>query len=111
MARGRPAGEGDDGTQTRTTLGILSSFFFSSSSSSSLFLPQSIADNRFLPKLTADGRNRLPTTEIDRCDRFWWYRPIAGDPRTDNLTDRYIPPGTSGTDQYGKPWLLLIIRD
>ncbi|RWW74259.1 hypothetical protein BHE74_00017813 [Ensete ventricosum] len=23
---------------------------------------------------------------------FWWNRPVAGDPRTGNLTDRYVPP-------------------
>ncbi|RRT44925.1 hypothetical protein B296_00041426 [Ensete ventricosum] len=51
-------------------------FFIFSSSSSSLFLPQSIADNRFLPQSTVDGR-------------FWRYRPVAGGPRTGNLADRY----------------------
>ncbi|RZS17476.1 hypothetical protein BHM03_00049619, partial [Ensete ventricosum] len=39
-----------------------------SSSSSSLFLPQSIADGR-----------------------FWRYRLVAGGPRTDQLPDRYVP--------------------
>ncbi|RZS13150.1 hypothetical protein BHM03_00044688 [Ensete ventricosum] len=27
---------------------------------------------------------------------FWWYRPVAGDLRTDNLADQYGPPVSPG---------------
>ncbi|RWW78715.1 hypothetical protein BHE74_00013052 [Ensete ventricosum] len=45
---------------------------------------------------------RWPKSTIN--GRFWWYRLVAGGPRTGNLKDWYVPPGTGGTDRYEKPW-------
>ncbi|RWW38621.1 hypothetical protein BHE74_00056138, partial [Ensete ventricosum] len=47
--------------------------------------PKSMFDGRFLPQSAADGRNRPPTVD------FWQNRPVVGGPRTDNLTDQYVP--------------------
>ncbi|RRT78388.1 hypothetical protein B296_00010581 [Ensete ventricosum] len=46
---------------------------------------------RFLPQSAADSQNRPPTVD------FWPNRPVAGGPRTDNLTDRYVPPVSGNT--------------
>ncbi|RRT82897.1 hypothetical protein B296_00014744 [Ensete ventricosum] len=75
----RPMGEDSVGKEGTS--------FFSSCSSSSLFLPQSTVEGRNRPPMTDFSLNRLPTIEIDR--QFWRYRPVAGGPRTGNLADRY----------------------
>ncbi|RRT53432.1 hypothetical protein B296_00049863 [Ensete ventricosum] len=105
--RGRRAG--GDGAWAKTARGkevcilflLLFFFFFSSSSSSSLFLPQSTTDDRFLPQSTVDSRFLLLLTADDRFlpqstadSRFWQYRSVAGNPRTGQLPNRYIPSGT-----------------
>ncbi|RWV79459.1 hypothetical protein GW17_00059408 [Ensete ventricosum] len=73
MTHKRPVG--NDGVRARTTRGkevlFFSPLLFLSSSSSSLFLPQSVVD----------GRNRPSTVD------FLLYRLVAGSPRISNLAD------------------------
>ncbi|RWW35428.1 hypothetical protein BHE74_00059659 [Ensete ventricosum] len=72
-ARGQPASGDGRGSVSSPLLLFLFFFFFP-------FSP--IFD---LPQSTADGRLSLnrPST-VD----FWWYRPVAGGPRTSKLTNR-----------------------
>ncbi|RZR92758.1 hypothetical protein BHM03_00021140 [Ensete ventricosum] len=96
--RGRPAG-GDD-VRARTALGFLLFlyFFFPFSPSIDHRRPKSTADSRFLPQSAADGQNRSLTINFGR------YRPVASDPHTSNLADRYVPPVPGGTSRNCKPW-------
>ncbi|RZS24889.1 hypothetical protein BHM03_00058013 [Ensete ventricosum] len=38
--------------------------------------------------------NRPPRSKLTVDDRFRRYHPIASNPRTNQLTDQYVPPGT-----------------
>ncbi|RWW46814.1 hypothetical protein BHE74_00047235, partial [Ensete ventricosum] len=53
--------------------------------------------NRFLPLLlplllSPSIDRRRPKSTVD--NRFRWYRPIVGSPRTGQLANQYVPPGT-----------------
>ncbi|RRT84398.1 hypothetical protein B296_00004510 [Ensete ventricosum] len=100
--RGQQRRAGEDGARysSSSPLLLLSSF--------PLLLLPFFSLNR---PLTVDfSLNRSPTVEIDHQrpkstvdGLFWWYRRVACGPRIGNLADRYVPPGTGGTDWYGKP--------